>query len=255
MKKFTKEMHQKRLDHINKNVIILDEWKGNKFKYKYKCKSCNSNFKAFASNMRKKEYRTPCPKCFVDTRADTKRRQSHNGLHSFDEVCNTHIDGDHKYSLVEGQTYINNKHKINIKCSDCGNIFGISLSNFRKNRGCPICNRINSQESRGTKLITEWLTKNNFDFSREVSIDGCKYKKRLRFDYVVYKENGELLLIEYDGEQHFKPFMYGEEALRLQKIKDSIKNSFCNKKRLNLLRIKYDQISKIDEILKENLIL
>jgi hypothetical protein len=62
-------------------------------------------------------------------------------------------------------------------------------------------------------------------------------------------------VIEYDGEQHFQPLSIfgGEKSFELQKIKDEIKNKFCEKKNIKMYRIKYnDDINKkLTEIIDE----
>jgi hypothetical protein len=61
--------------------------------------------------------------------------------------------------------------------------------------------------------------------------------------------------IEFDGEQHFLPlsFFGGQEALDKLKINDKIKNDYCEDNYINLIRIRYNQIDDINNILYENL--
>ena len=48
-------------------------------------------------------------------------------------------------------------------------------------------------------------------------------------------------LIEYDGDQHFKPIKYfgGEEKYNILKNNDEIKNEYCKTHKINLIRIPY----------------
>ena len=57
------------------------------------------------------------------------------------------------------------------------------------------------------------------------------------------------ICIEYDGEQHYRAYSIfgGEEKLK-RKLLDEIKNDFCIKNEIKLIRIKYDEI--IEEKLK-----
>ena len=48
--------------------------------------------------------------------------------------------------------------------------------------------------------------------------------------------------------------MGGEKALKLLQHKDEIKNSFCNKNGINLLRISYKDIENIHRILTKHLL-
>ena len=76
---------------------------------------------------------------------------------------------------------------------------------------------------------------------------GNKFGK-LRFDFFIEKHN---LLIEYDGQQHFKPIKQfgGEEYLKQLIIHDNIKNEYAMKNKINLLRISYSEIKNINWIL------
>ena len=64
------------------------------------------------------------------------------------------------------------------------------------------------------------------------------------------------MCIEFDGIQHFKPVekFGGIKNHELIKIRDGIKNSYCANNKINLIRIPYTKLKKIDEILIYNLI-
>ena len=51
------------------------------------------------------------------------------------------------------------------------------------------------------------------------------------------------MCIEYDGEQHFMPIKWfgGDEGLENIKIRDGIKNKFCQDNNIKLLRISYKE--------------
>jgi len=61
------------------------------------------------------------------------------------------------------------------------------------------------------------------------------------------------ICIEYDGEHHFKSVSkYGGESF-LEKVKkyDKIKNEWCSKNKIRLIRIPYTEKSRIFEVLNE----
>jgi len=62
----------------------------------------------------------------------------------------------------------------------------------------------------------------------------------LPFDFYLPDYN---TCIEFDGEQHFNKFRFELDESRLIKTKkrDIIKNNFCEKNNINLLRIKFNQ--------------
>jgi hypothetical protein len=61
--------------------------------------------------------------------------------------------------------------------------------------------------------------------------------------------------IEFDGEQHFYPVSHfgGIMAYESLKINDKIKNDYCEDNYINLIRIRWDQIDEISQILQRNL--
>ena len=87
---------------------------------------------------------------------------------------------------------------------------------------------------------------------RQKRFDECKYKQLLPFDFYLPEYN---ICIEYDGKQHFYPLEYfgGEEAYIELKKRDEIKNEFCIKNNIFLLRVGYkDNIyNKINQLIKK----
>lgn len=107
--------------------------------------------------------------------------------------------------------------------------------------GCKACSKTISN---GEKKIISILRKNNIDFETQKTINGCKSKMLLRFDFYIPEKN---IYIEYDGIQHFKPVNYFGGLKTFNKIKetDEIKSQFCKDNNINLLRISYkDDIEK-----------
>jgi hypothetical protein len=133
-----------------------------------------------------------------------------------------------------------------------------AMVNSRKSGcGCPYCN-----ESHGEKVIDSILFHRGDRFERQVRFDDCKYLRHLPFDFLVRLPNGEPVLIEYHGEQHYKPGHWGssktdeERIIRLEKIqkRDQIKEQYARDNGVPLLVIPYWDIDKI-EILIEDFII
>jgi very-short-patch-repair endonuclease len=77
-----------------------------------------------------------------------------------------------------------------------------------------------------------------------------RYCRPLRFDFFIPEMN---TIIEYDGEQHFRSSTkYGGEKFETTQKNDKIKNQYCLKKGINLIRIHYrHKASKIkDDLLR-----
>lgn len=153
---------------------------------------------------------------------------------------------DYKY-LYTKTNYISNQTKVIITCREHGDFEQRPLSHTQGS-GCPNCN-----ESKGEKIIAKFLDKNNINYCRQKKFTDCRNVFELPFDFYIPSKR---TLIEFDGEQHFQPVEHfgGLKAYEQLKINDKIKNDYCEENYINLIRIRYDQIDKIEEILKSNLI-
>jgi very-short-patch-repair endonuclease len=155
-------------------------------------------------------------------------------------------DNEYDYSLVK---YINAIIKVKIMCPIHG-VFKQSPSKHLLGQGCPTC-----MESKGEKEIAKYLLKNSINFEREKKFDGCNGKRRvLSFDFYIPDKN---VLIEFDGRQHYMLVNFhgcsDEQAQKTYfelKKNDEIKNNFANLNNYHLLRINYNEINDINNILE-----
>lgn len=120
-------------------------------------------------------------------------------------------------------------------------------SRTNMNSGCPVC-----RQSHGEKRICNYLRKTNIPFETEKIFVDLRYIKKLRCDFYIISLN---LVVEYDGIQHDEPVYHfgGEEEFEKTLERDKIKNNYCLERGLNLLRIKYHQFSKIENIIDETI--
>jgi len=148
------------------------------------------------------------------------------------------------YYTYELTDYKNLHTKIKITCKE-GHQFYQIVSNHLQGKGCPIC-----RESLGERKIRNILEEKNLKFIRQKKFKECKFVNELPFDFYLIDYN---LLIEFDGIQHFKAVKAfgGEEEFKKTQIKDVIKNEFCLKNEINLLRISYKD--DIDYMLSKHL--
>ena len=111
-------------------------------------------------------------------------------------------------------------------------------------RICPI------SISKGQNKIRDILFNNNISFKQEYAVAHLG-----RFDFAVFDESGLSYLIEYDGEQHFKPIEHfgGLDAFIDLKIKDTMKNKYAEKHNWKLIRIPYWEFDNIESILNKEL--
>jgi len=117
-------------------------------------------------------------------------------------------------------------------------------------RNCPYCN-----ESKGEKEIENILKKKRTKFQRQYSSASCKNKIRLRFDFIIWHKS-KMALIEYQGEQHYTPMMFGgsgdaKKRFAIVKKRDKIKRQWCKKNNIPLLEIPYWDFDKIKSYIND----
>lgn len=152
---------------------------------------------------------------------------------------------DNKYTY-EKTNYVSDRAKVIITCPLHGE-FEQSCNAHLRGQGCPSC-----KESRGEKIISSFLNKYDINFVRQKTFPDCKDESHLRFDFYLPSAR---TCIEFDGIQHFQPLKCfgGHVSYFKLKNRDKIKNDYCEDNYINLVRIRYDQIDDIYQILWENL--
>ena len=105
--------------------------------------------------------------------------------------------------------------------------------------------------SKGEKKIAEYLTRNEINFSREYSFPDLISAKncRLRFDFFIPDFE---LLIEFQGQHHFNPVNKHKRAKIVHRktvLHDKLKEEYCSKNKIRLLRIPYSKFDEIESIL------
>lgn len=110
----------------------------------------------------------------------------------------------------------------------------------------------NENDSVGERIINSYISGLGYQIEKQKTFDDLKYKRKLRFDSCIMIDN-KILLVEYDGPQHFMPVDYfgGEEELKETRIRDQIKNEYCKKNEIPLLRISYKQISESEQLIND----
>ena len=127
----------------------------------------------------------------------------------------------------------------------CGNqIIASRTSLINGTRQC--CNLCLDGKSIGEKNIESILRENNIKFQSEVSFSDLKGVNGgyPRFDFVLYNSTNTIIrIIEFDGEFHY----IDSNIWNSQTVKDNdiIKNDYCNKNNIPLVRIPYWERDKI----------
>ena len=143
------------------------------------------------------------------------------------------------------------KKKIWWKCTKVENHEWQVSSNNRINKktDCPFC-----KESKGEKIIREYLLKNNIDYKTQYRFIGTEINLS-RFDFMITHEKFSGV-IEYHGRQHYLPVSFGskEKNAGLNNFKsnmkrDARKENFCKNNQIDLIVIPYWKINKINNVL------
>ena len=145
-----------------------------------------------------------------------------------------------------------------IECKRCHKIYKevpsmiVSEKRQRGNNPCECWKR--TKQSKGSYKIMSILDKQNISYEIEKAFDTCKSPSNhlMYFDFYLVNEN---ILIEYDGEQHYRGTNFTgvmskdelNEKLTKQKEYDIIKNRWALEHNIRLYRIPYYDYSNINE--------
>ena len=157
----------------------------------------------------------------------------------------------YEYSVLG--TYISTHVKIKIRHNECMHEWEVTPAHLLSGTGCPKCRSM----SKGEAEINNYLLELGLNFKTQYRIEGLKFKKHLRFDFAVFEEESLKYLIEYQGEQHYKPVRFSKSqsdsdvknALHSQIIKDNIKRDYCQSHNIPLLEVKYLDKGNVEEII------
>lgn len=149
---------------------------------------------------------------------------------------------------VVSKEYKNIDIPIYIKHNVCGKRFKVSANTFMK---CPKCKVCEGGISLNEKIIRDYLISKQVDFEREYKFDDCRNKSKLGFDFALFNKSKELVcLIEYDGEQHYRP-IFDEKSFIRTLVSDDIKNKYCRENDIDLIRIPYWESENMEKILNK----
>lgn len=158
-----------------------------------------------------------CERCHFDSKLLTNE--------DFIKKSKKHHEETYDYSKT---IYNGHRNKVIIICKEHGEFEQLAGEHIRGS-GCPICS-----SSKGERKIASMLQKLNIDFVKEFSFNNETY----RYDFKLKNNN---ILIEYDGEQHFKsvPLWGGDAQFIKQKNTDRYKDTLAILQECVLIRIPY----------------
>ena len=109
---------------------------------------------------------------------------------------------------------------------------------------CPVCNNRKAGDSKGEAKMMNLLQSFGYDPIQNkrlgvYSVKGTGHRNRLKADAYFVKEDGTIVIVEYDGEPHFFPKSKfgGLEQFEETVQNDTAKNKFCLENGIKLIRI------------------
>ena len=224
-----------KLNNINVK-LISDKYISNKDYLEFEC-ACGERYLAKWDKFQQ-GYKRCCRKCSYDKRIE-------DNTYTIEDV-KKYIENNNINVELLSNEYVSVYKPLCFKCS-CGEIFYCSFDKF-KNSGQTRCKKCTRRKSRYCVKLEEYLKSNNIEYATEISFKQCintETSHRLFFDYGIYKNN-KLILIEVDGEFHYKSAFGGEEELNKRQRLDEIKNQYCKDNNIELIRIPYWEFDEED---------
>ena len=178
-----------------------------------------------------------CPKCALEKTINSHLSNTEEFIKKANIIHNNYYD----YSKTK---YTTNHSNLIIICPKHGEFTQMALHHL-KGCGCPKC-----AFSKGEKEIEKYLLNKKIIFEEQKTFADLKDKSLLSYDFFIPSKK---LLIEYNGEQHYKPikFFGGLKKFKIQQRHDFLKKEYAKKNNYIFLEIKYND--NIIEKLKENI--
>lgn len=227
----------------NGKIILLSKYTGSHDSIDCKCILHNTVWTTTATSLLTSSL--GCPTCVAEATGDRCRKSNEQFL---DELLKVNPD------IVPLEKYIHGHHKIKCLCKIHNyEWYVIPDKLLRRKTGCPKCASYHNERS-VDEILDDW----GYKYTAQKRFKDCKDKNTLPFDRYLDEFN---ILIEYDGEGHYIPIRRGsmteqdaEENLRITQYHDNIKNEYCKKNNIPLIRIPYWEKDNLEEFLFDNLV-
>lgn len=213
-------------DKYSYYVDDIKKSKGLKAKIKIRCKLHGDFYQIPYNHIFMKQ---GCPECATNNR----KEKLISGFEEFKRKANI----VHNYKYIYNDTnYINNKTRIVVTCIKHGPFSCRPDNHIGSRTGCPIC-----KSSKGELKLLHLLKELKLKPIRQFEFTNNKFK----YDFCIESLK---LLIEYDGELHFKsvPHFGGVETLNNIKRNDFLKDKLALEKGYTLIRVAYPHFANLE---------
>ena len=233
----TNEQFLLELNQINPYILPLQEYIQARTKIWVQCKKCNHKWQATPSGLL---CGSGCPECL---KRESHNRQVKSNKQFLEELAQVNP------TLLPLEPYYNDHTKIRVKCLIHNYVWSVAPNKIlRRRTGCPKCSMyVNEQK------VATFFEDMGYHTTPQKRFKDCKDKHTLPFDVYI---SGLHLLVEYQGEQHYKPIRRGSmsekeanEQWRLVQYHDKIKYEYCLSHNIPLICIPYWEQNNIEEFI------
>jgi very-short-patch-repair endonuclease len=200
-----------------------------------------------------------CPNCEVELRKNLALKQINESL----ARINNREDRDISFLGFVGN-YENESSRLKLHCNIHNTTWDTTnLNNFTRNHfagGCEVCKNFSigfhEMESKTEKFIKKYYNK-EIDLQKKFSVydDICNKDRTLFVDFYLPEDN---IIIEYDGEQHYKwvkLFQKTYEDYVDQVNRDNCLIRYCKENNIRLLRIPWKNNNNLEDVVREFLVM
>lgn len=200
-------------------------------KWVCECSLCHNEYVVQSNHLKEKKF-IYCPECMRSQRENLTGKKY------------GHLTVDH---MLPAEKY---KRTFCSCTCDCGSTNIIVQANHLKSGETRSCGCLLSFPE---EQISALLTENNIIFEKQKSFPDLRYKHPLRFDFYLPDNN---TIIEYNGEQHYKPIDYygGKDQFKIYQIRDKLKREYCINNSIGYIVIRFDEDIE-ESLIKNNIIM
>lgn len=217
-----------------------------------RCIECGKRSDILKENLMSQKFPGLCTSCAHKKAQDYRRLQAQDLINKFESIGYKVLTPIDKIKPV-GKNKLYNKAKVMIE-NKFGQTFVVDYNNFSNK--LEYYKKLNSDEgysaeghrrkSKYEQMIANFLDEQNIPYKREFKFTDCKKKRMLPFDFCLWYNLPSRILIEVDGELHYK------QTPRLEEVQsnDEYKTRYCKYKKIPLLRIPYWEFNENEDYKK-----
>lgn len=239
----TNKEAQNNIDILNPHIKLV-KYNGSKEQSEFYCIKHDKLFKKFYGTIL--QCKSGCDECYKE---NIRKRQGMDTVKFQKRLNKVHPE------LVILGEYINNSTPIKVYCTEHNYTFSLTPVALLDRKTCCDKTKITYKEEQVCKLLEE---KWSFKITRQKTFYDCIDKRCLPFDIYLDDFN---VLIEYQGEQHYKPVKYSSETIEDAIVKfeytnrhDNIKRKYCKDNKIPLIEIPYWEFDDLEYFLFDKLV-